>query len=202
MMKTKWLISILLILLLQQLFPLIQQILLHPDPIQLQHFFQSNNGIVVLFLLQAIQIFLFLIPAFPIQITASLVYGFYKGTLIIYVSYLLTNILLYYGTQKENILFSKLIKRYQFLSKHHFMIYLIPTIPNLIKPYITKINNYSFTQFLYTLSIASLPSILLSTLIGTCLKYQYYAYAILFAFLFLLFTISTYLYLFIKSKKR
>ena len=105
-MKTKWLISILLILLLQQLFPLIQQILLHPDPIQLQHFFQSNNGIVVLFLLQAIQIFLFFIPAFPIQITASLVYGFYKGTLIIYTSYLLTNILLYYGTQKENILFS------------------------------------------------------------------------------------------------
>ena len=111
-------------------------------------------------------------------------------------------ILLYYGTQKENPLFTKLMKRYQFLSKHHFMIYLIPTIPNLIKPYITKTNNYSFTQFLYTLSIASLPSILLSTLIGTCLKYQYYTYAILFAFLFLLFTISTYLYLFIKSKKR
>ena len=201
-LKLAFLIGLLILLVTLQLFPLIQQFLLHPDPMYLQTYIQSKDGILLLFLLQSLQIFLFFIPAFPIQITASLVYGFTFGTTIIYLSYFLTTLLLYYLIPKDTIVFEKLTKRYQYLYKHHFLLYLIPSIPTCIKPYITKIENYRFSQFLFTLSIAPLPSIVLATLIGTALKYQYYSFAILFAFLLILFTLCTYLYLFLKVKKR
>ena len=154
---------------------------------------------LLLFLLQTLQSFLFFIPAFAIQVYAGYLSPI-LGSFIIYISFIISNIILFIKLPKLEMV-TKWFKQNQSIINQYILIFMIPIIPNLVKPYIAKHNHLSLKQFIQYITITNLPLILLSSIIGACIKYTLYRIAtLLFTIYSLLFLISCF-YLFIKTKR-
>ncbi|MDD6467294.1 MAG: VTT domain-containing protein [Erysipelotrichaceae bacterium] len=151
-----------------------------------QHFYDMGwMGMISLFFLQAIQVFLSFLPAFPIQIAFGMAYGLLVGTLLCFISYALTNLFFFlylkrrYTPQEIEQKVHKKLRWFSFLlnmnHKNHLIIllYLIPLVPNILKPYISCYTQVSTKQYLILLTTSLVP-IFASVFIGTALVYQWY----------------------------
>ena len=119
------------------------------------------------------------ISANPVHILSGLVYGIAWGSLVSLLGMAIGNFLLFVLFKQFNRTFSHLIKpkKTKFLSlgdvrqmKHPeylaFLIYLMPGIPNLIVPYMMARTKISFRRYMISVTLATIPAILLCNLIG------------------------------------
>ncbi len=144
------------------------------------------EGIPVLVLIQALVVILTVIPAAAIQIIAGLCYGIWLGTLICIVGIVMGNALVFFALREFKNVLAPVIskknydnekKKNKLISvdtinkmKHPeylaFAIYLIPFIPNGILPYIFAQSKITFPKFLLGITAASIPTVLLCSLLG------------------------------------
>lgn len=190
-----WFVKILLLSLvlfiLFQWMPSILLVLTNPDPNTIQqHFLQLDiQGIISVILLQFLQVFLSFLPAFPIQIASGMAYGMLWGTLFCFLGYAFANCLFFlylkhkYTPDTLQPIIQKKLRWFSFLlnmknKKHLILIlYFIPLIPNVLKPYISVSANLSFQQF-FKLLASSLIPILSSVWIGVAIVHKWYPFAI------------------------
>ena len=151
---------------------------------------------LLLFLLQTLQSFIFFIPSFAIQVYAGYLSPI-LGPFIIYISFILSNIILFTKLPKLKIV-TTWFKQHPTIINQYLPIFIIPIIPNIIKPYIAKENHLSIKQFIYYLTITNVPIILLSTFLGTNLYYQNYTLSIVLFIVYILLVLVSSLYLFNK----
>lgn len=141
------------------------------------------KGVPILLGLQALQVIIAFFPAAAIQILAGLCYGLWFGTLISITGYLLGNLFVFSMARQFSKFFAPFIKKKQHNKQHRlladgfikqmknpeFMVlifYLVPGIPNGVLPYIFAETNISLSKYLFHMTIASIPSIFITSFIG------------------------------------
>ncbi|MDD4312290.1 MAG: VTT domain-containing protein [Eubacteriales bacterium] len=141
--------------------------------------FGSVGGVVLAFLLQFIQIISIFFPGGPIQIAIGVVFGTLWGFVICHVGYVLANIAVFFSARKLGNRLDQLFSRreasesrFRFLtdSQHpSFMVALaclIPMLPNGLVPYIAARTKITSCQFLLSVYLGSIPTLLMLNAIG------------------------------------
>ena len=141
-------------------------------------------GVLVLFALQLIQIFLIIIPGEPIELLAGMCYGTVGGTLFIIISLLIVATLIillvrvfgrkfvyqFFDEEKikklEN---SKMFKNQKRLEWIMIILFFIPGTPKDLIMYIAALLPINAFRFIIISTIARIPSIISSTLAGSTL---------------------------------
>ena len=148
---------------------------------QLVDMIRANGprGIPIILSLEILLAMFTVISANPVHILSGLVYGIFWGSLISILGLAIGNFLLFVLFKQFNRTFSHLIKpkKTKFLSlnnvhkmKHPeylaFLIYLMPGIPNLVVPYMMARTKITFRRYMISVTLATLPAVLLCNLIG------------------------------------
>lgn len=144
----------------------------------------SNSGIygvILLFLIQLAQIFLFILPGEPIEIISGMCYGGFFGTIFIMASSAIISILIFslvkkYGKQFiydfcdekkvksfEN---KKIFQNPKKIELIFFLLFLIPGTPKDFLTYVAGLCPIKMNRFVVISTIARIPSIVTSTLAG------------------------------------
>lgn len=158
--------------------------------------FGSIGGIALAFLLQFVQIISIFFPGGPIQIAIGIVFGTLVGFIICHVGYVLANIAVFYSVRKLGNRLDQLFSggsqsnsRFRFLTeaKHPGYVValccLIPLLPNGLVPYIAARTKITFWQFLLSVYLGSIPTLLMLNAIGNKLLHGDYLKVILLAVL-------------------
>ena len=149
--------------------------------------FGSVGGVVLAFLLQFVQIISIFFPGGPIQVAIGVVFGTLWGFVICHLGYVLANIVVFFsarrlGNRLEQ-LFSKdggTDSRFRFLteSQHPAFVValscLIPMLPNGLVPYIAARTKITFGQFVVSVYLGSIPTLLMLNAIGNKLLHGDY----------------------------
>ena len=155
--------------------------------------FGSFWGVVLAILLQLIQIVSVFFPGGPIQIAVGVVFGTFGGFAICFTGYVLANVAVFFSARKLGNRLEQLFSkgeeahpRYQFLTnaRHPGFVValtcLIPMLPNGIVPYIAARTKITFWQFLFSVAIGCMPTLLLLNAIGNQLLHgDYFTMALL-----------------------
>lgn len=140
--------------------------------------FGSIRGMLLAFLLQFIQILSIFFPGGPIQIAIGIVFGTLIGFIICHVGYVLANLLVFFSARKLGNRLDQLFagssrtKRLRFISeaKHPGYVValscLMPFLPNGLVPYIAARTKITTLQFLISVYLGSIPTLLLLCAIG------------------------------------
>lgn len=138
-------------------------------------------GIVLLFLIQLAQIFLFLLPGEPIEILAGMCYGWIWGTIFIMISSAIIASLIFMLVRKigkqfvydfsdeekiKKIENSKLFKNPKKIEIVLFILFLIPGTPKDLLTYLSGLLPIKMSRFIVLSTIARIPSIVTSTIAG------------------------------------
>ena len=138
-------------------------------------------GIVLLFLIQLAQIFLFILPGEPIEILAGMCYGWIWGTVIIMISSAIIASLIFMLVRKigkqfvydfsdeekiKKIENSKLFKNPKKIEIVLFILFLIPGTPKDLLTYLSGLLPIKMSRFIVLSTIARIPSIVTSTIAG------------------------------------
>lgn len=149
--------------------------------------FGSVGGVMLAILLQIVQIISIFFPGGPIQIAIGIVFGTLWGFLICHAGYVLANILVFFSARRFgnrlDHLFSERGKkesRFRFITEAQhpgFVVALsclIPLLPNGLVPYIAARTRISFWQFLVSIYLGSIPTLLMLNAIGNKLLHGDY----------------------------
>lgn len=170
----------------------------------------GSKGVVSLVGLQALQSILVFVPSAIIQILAGLCYGILWGSSISLLGFALGNTIIFLGIRQFRKTFElfftsrvrppkakehffdlikiKTMKRPELLV---FFGYLIPAVPSGVLPYVFAQSKISFTKYLISMTLASIPSILIWTWLGdSVLKKNYRLIVILVIALLFIFLMS------------
>lgn len=191
-------ILFLVVMLAFDLFPLFKATITHLDNESemvnyIQHY--GIKGAPIIAGLQTLQVFVPFFPAAAVQLLAGLCYGVWLGTLICLVGYVAGNLMVFvlvrqfrknldpfFENRKKgkhsSFLDLEKIKQMKDPYFTSFMLYLIPGIPNGLLPYVFAQTDITFPQFLLSITAASVPSMLLCTLIGDLINSRNYSAAI------------------------
>lgn len=138
-------------------------------------------GIVLLFLIQLAQIFLFILPGEPIEILAGMCYGWIWGTIFIMISSAIIASLIFMLVRKigkqfiydfsdeekiKKIENSKLFKNPKKIEIVLFILFLIPGTPKDLLTYLSGLLPIKMSRFVLLSTIARIPSIVTSTIAG------------------------------------
>ncbi len=138
-------------------------------------------GIVLLFLIQLAQIFLFILPGEPIEILAGMCYGWIWGTVFIMISSAIIASLIFMLVRKigkqfvydfsdeekiKKIENSKLFKNPKKIEIVLFILFLIPGTPKDLLTYLSGLLPIKMSRFIVLSTIARIPSIVTSTIAG------------------------------------
>ena len=136
----------------------------------------SITGILSTALLQFLQPISIVLPGAPIQIAAGVVYGTLKGYLICHISFVFSNLVLFYLArvlgQKMDKFVSRFSGKINFLQDAQYPAYmtamacLIPVVPNGIIPYAAARTKMRFHEFLIAVVLGSFFPILVMCAIG------------------------------------
>jgi uncharacterized membrane protein YdjX (TVP38/TMEM64 family) len=150
--------------------------------------FGSVGGVALALLLQFIQIISIFFPGGPIQVAIGVVFGTLWGFIICHVGYVLANIIVFFSARRLgnrlDHLFSKegeSNSRFRFLtdSQHPAFVValscLIPMLPNGLVPYIAARTKITFWQFVISIYLGSIPTLLMLNAIGNKLLHGDYA---------------------------
>lgn len=141
------------------------------------------KGVFLIIAIQALQVITTVVPSAGIQILAGLAYGLLKGMLICLAGCILGNSIVFLFVRQFDKTFELTIpklrkfwnnRQWDFLFSNGghsvaliaFALYLIPGIPNGILPYIFAKTKISLPRYLTSVGMASVPSILLCSLVG------------------------------------
>ena len=154
--------------------------------------FGSVGGVALAFLLQIVKIISIFFPGGPIQIAIGIVFGTLWGFIICHAGYVLANILVFFSARKFgnrlDQLFSESGKkesRFRFITEAQhpgFVVALsclIPLLPNGLVPYIAARTKISFWQFLVSVYLGSIPTLLMLNAIGNKLLHGDYLMVVL-----------------------
>ncbi|MDV3426247.1 MAG: VTT domain-containing protein [Bacillota bacterium] len=136
------------------------------------------KGIFIIMFLQIFQVFSAVLPAMPVQILAGLCYGIGYGSVISIIGYTLGHLIIFIIARKLGNALMPLsqTRKFNFVRKARnpkllaFLLYVIPGIPNGILPYIFSKSDITPGEFLLSVALASIPGILISTVLGSRLS--------------------------------
>lgn len=136
------------------------------------------KGIFIIMFLQVFQVLSAVLPAMPVQILAGLCYGIVYGSVISIIGYALGHMLIFIIARKLGSALMPLnqTRKFNFVGKSKnpkllaFLLYVIPGIPNGILPYIFSKSDITPGEFLLSVTLASIPGILISTVLGSRLS--------------------------------
>lgn len=138
-------------------------------------------GMLLLFIIQISQIFLFILPGEPIEILAGMCYGWIWGTVFIMISSAIIASLIFMLVRKigkqfvydfsdeekiKKIENSKLFKNPKKIEIVLFILFLIPGTPKDLLTYISGLLPIKMSRFILLSTIARIPSIVTSTIAG------------------------------------
>ena len=138
-------------------------------------------GMLLLFVIQISQIFLFILPGEPIEILAGMCYGWIWGTIFIMVSSAIIASLIFMLVRKIGKQFvydfsdeerikkmenSKLFKNQKKIEIVLFILFLIPGTPKDLLTYLSGLLPIKMSRFIVLSTIARIPSIVTSTIAG------------------------------------
>lgn len=175
-----------LIVILMYLVPIIKNIITPEGRIEFKNKINELGflGILLLFALQLIQIFLIIIPGEPLEILAGMCYGTLGGTIFIAISSAIVTTLIillvrllgrkfvyeFFSEEKikklEN---SKMFKNPKRLEWIMIILFVIPGTPKDLLVYIAALLPIDPFKFILISTIARMPSIISSTLAGSTL---------------------------------
>ncbi|MDD3244484.1 MAG: VTT domain-containing protein [Eubacteriales bacterium] len=140
------------------------------------------KGILILYLLQTMQIFLAFFPSMTIQIAGGITYGIFYGMVICLAGIVTGNAIIFSSMRLFGPKVAELFRgekrekedegKYAFLKTSKnvglilFIIFLTPGIPNGILPYIAAGTKITFRRYMLVVTVASIPNILYCTYLG------------------------------------
>ena len=147
----------------------------------------GRDGVWILVVLQVLQTITIVFPGIPIYITAGIVYGKLEGTLICYLTYVISNAVIFQfsrrtGETAEALFASKkqsqskiaeIMQRTKHPSYLVAALCVIPLIPNGIIPHIAAKSKLQFKNFLASVAVGCLPGIFLFICCGDLLMNGY-----------------------------
>ena len=138
-------------------------------------------GLLLLFIIQVAQIFLFILPGEPIEILAGMCYGWIWGTIFIMISSAAIAALIFLLVRKigkqfvydfsdeekiKKIEESKLFNDNKKIELILFILFLVPGTPKDLLTYLSGLLPIKMSRFLVISTIARIPSIVTSTIAG------------------------------------
>jgi len=149
--------------------------------------FGGLGGVALAFLLQFVQIISIFFPGGPIQVAIGIVFGTFLGFLICHLGYVLANIVVFFSVRRLGNRLDQLFSnnkekesRFRFISNSEhpgFIVALsclIPLLPNGLVPYIAARTKITFWQFLLSVYLGSIPTLLMLNAIGNKLLHGDY----------------------------
>jgi len=136
------------------------------------------KGVVFLFGIQVLQIFIAVIPGGPIQLMAGMAYGALGGFAIIMAGVIFTSTLVFFLVRRFGLPLLKhffgekelnawgFLKDSKKITRVIFILYLIPGMPKDLLTWLAPLTNISLPVFVVIISIARIPAILTSTITG------------------------------------
>ncbi len=153
-------------------------------------FAQFNNYDKLVFVaIRAFQTVIKIIPAEPLEIGSGYLYGVWGGLLYCMLgtltgSFVIIALSKIFGRRLVNLFFPvekidslKFLKNEKRVYTSLFFIYLIPGTPKDILTYAASITNINMVKFMVVTSIARIPSIITSTIVGAELMEKNYFFA-------------------------
>lgn len=165
------------------LFPIIMKLTTREGQIQFKEKISGLGfyGVLVLFVLQLLQIFLIILPGEPIEVLAGMCYGGIGGFILITVSSAIITTLIVFLVRKFGRKFvynffqkdkiskiekSKMFKKRKRLEWIMIILFLIPGTPKDLLVYIAALLPINPYKFIIISSLARFPSVISSTLVG------------------------------------
>lgn len=166
--------------LIRNFIPTIIQLLRDGNTDEIAVFLRSQGkiGVVILVALQVLQTVTIVFPGIPIYVAAGIVYGKLWGTVICYITYIISNSAVFLFARKmgevsEKLLASRkkkkngeeaatsLLQRTKYPGYITAALCVIPVIPNGLVPYIAAKTEITFKRFLLAIAVGCFPGILL-----------------------------------------
>ena len=141
----------------------------------------GTYGLMLLFLIQIAQIFLFILPGEPIEILAGMCYGWSLGTVFIMISSAIIATFIFWLVRKigrqfvydfsdeekiKKIESSKIFQNPKKIELVLFILFLVPGTPKDLLTYLSGLLPIKMRRFVFISTIARIPSIVTSTIAG------------------------------------
>lgn len=138
-------------------------------------------GLLLLFIIQVAQIFLFILPGEPIEILAGMCYGWFWGTIFIMISSAIIATLIFWLVRKigkqfvydfsdeekiKKIENNKILQNPKKIELALFILFLVPGTPKDLLTYLAGLLPIKMSRFIVISTIARIPSIVTSTIAG------------------------------------
>jgi uncharacterized membrane protein YdjX (TVP38/TMEM64 family) len=135
-------------------------------------------GIAVMLGIQILQIIIAVIPGGPVQIMAGMAYGAWGGLAVLLTGCILTTTIIFLTVRKfglpllrrffgdEDINTWKFIKDFRKSARLIFILFLIPGTPKDLLTWLAPLANISLPAFVILSTLARIPAILTSTIMG------------------------------------
>lgn len=138
-------------------------------------------GLLLLFIIQVAQIFLFILPGEPIEILAGMCYGWLWGTIFIMISSAIIATLIFWLVRKigkqfvydfsdeekiKKIENNKILQNPKKIELALFILFLVPGTPKDLLTYLAGLLPIKMGRFIVISTIARVPSIITSTIAG------------------------------------
>lgn len=165
------------------LFPVMRNLSTKEGQIEFKDKVTSSGvyGVILLFILQLAQIFLFILPGEPIEILAGMCYGWFWGTIFIIISSTIIATLIFLLVRKigkqfvydfsdeekiKKIEKNKLFQNPKKIELVLFILFLVPGTPKDLLTYLSGLLPIKMRRFIVISTIARVPSIVTSTIAG------------------------------------
>ncbi|MBQ6449295.1 TVP38/TMEM64 family protein [bacterium] len=135
-------------------------------------------GALILFLLQAFQVFVPIFPVVLLQVAAGAAYGVFWGSLILMTSYTMSNFVIFLGLRHLGwqlpafLERTRAIKKCRRLISEHspetvvFVLYLFPFLSNCFVPFMAVQTKIPFRRYAWIMMLSCLPMMLTSIYLG------------------------------------
>ena len=165
------------------LFPVMRNLSTKEGQIEFKDKVTSSGvyGVILLFILQLAQIFLFILPGEPIEILAGMCYGWIWGTIFIMFSSAIIAALIFLLVRKigrqfvydfsdeekiKKIENNKIFQNQKKIELVLFILFLVPGTPKDLLTYLSGLLPIKMRRFIVISTIARVPSIVTSTIAG------------------------------------
>lgn len=140
------------------------------------------RGWLVMLAIQMIQVIVALIPGEPVELIAGVLYGTWGGLFTCLLGLLLASALVFFTVRRfgyplvSRIFGEKRLREFKFLNNAKkietvtFVLFLIPGVPKDILTYVAGLSVIRPVQFLLIATLARIPSILSSTMMGATMS--------------------------------
>lgn len=135
-------------------------------------------GIVIIVVLQVLQTITIIFPGIPIYMCSGIVFGKIKGTLICYLTYVVSNVAVFIFSKrlgeaadmlvdnKKELAVARLMKKTKHPLRFVIALCVVPIVPNGIIPHLAAQSKITLKQFFTAVAVGCLPGIILFVCCG------------------------------------